>query len=216
MSGEDIFAARRLLRAQHGAALATLSQKLAGHPFATGVDYFTDYAAEPVFLISALAEHTKNLAADPRVSLLVQGASSDIQASPRLTLVGEATGVTETEAASLKTRYLRYFPEAATYFELDFFFCRIEPQHLRYVGGFGAARWIAPGDFLAKASGWQEAEDALITQFGSANTPLIGLDCDGFDLRDGNRIQRVDFAAPLEDPAQAVNALSAATKNLPG
>lgn len=206
--GEDILAARRLLRARHGAALATLSTKLAGHPFATAVDYFTDHAARPVFLISNLAEHTRNMAADPRVSLLVQGTASDVQASPRLTVVGEAGGVTEDEANALKSRYLRYFPEAANYFELDFFFCRVQPRQLRYVGGFGIARWIAPGDFLSVEDGWLQAEDGLLTRFSREG--LIGVDCDGFDLRAGQQIRRIDFAAPLESPAQAGDAVAAA------
>lgn len=144
----DILAACQLLRGQHSAALATLSHKLGGHPFVTGVDYVTDPSGRPVFLISALAEHSRNIAADPRVSLLVQGTAGDVQASPRLTLVGEAGRVGEEESAALKSLYLRHFPAAEQYFALDFFFCRIEPSQLRYIGGFGAARWIAPGDFL--------------------------------------------------------------------
>lgn len=211
MSGnEDILAARRLLRAQHGAALATLSHKLDGHPFATAVDYFTDHAARPVFLISNLAEHTRNMAADPRVSLLVQGAASDVQANPRLTVVGEAGGVAESEAEVLKVRYLRYFPEAANYFELDFFFCRIQPRQLRYVGGFGIARWIAPGDFLANENAWPQAEDDLLARF--SRDGLIGVDCDGFDLRVDQQIRRIDFAAPLGDPALAGDAVAGLLK----
>ncbi|MEN6585396.1 MAG: pyridoxamine 5'-phosphate oxidase family protein [Sulfuricella sp.] len=209
MSGsEDILAARRLLRSQHSAALATLSLKQAGHPFASGVDYFTDYAGRPVFLISSLAEHSKNITADPRISLLVQGASNDVQASPRLTVVGKASGVSAAEAAGLKARYLRYFPDAEQYFALDFFFCRLEPEQLRYVGGFGVARWIASGDFLAAESGWEAAESAATARFPT----LVGLDCDGFDLRSGKLPERRDFAAPLT-PDQAANALAALTES---
>jgi heme iron utilization protein len=206
----DILAARRLLRAQHTAALATVSLKLDGHPFATGVDYFTDHAGRPVFLISTLAEHTKNLAADRRASLLMQGAAADVQASPRLTLAGLAGGVTDAEEGMLKARYLRYFPEAAGYFDLDFSFCRIEPQHLRYVGGFGVARWIAPGDFLSTAEGWENAENELLARF--PEHPLVGMDCDGYDLREGNRLRRIDFALPFADPGQAFETVASALK----
>lgn len=209
-SHPEILAARRLLRAQHSAALATLSLKLAGHPFATGVDYFTDHAGRPVFLISGLAEHSKNIAADPRVSLLVQGAANDVQASPRLTVVGTASSVSDAETAGLKTRYLRYFPEAEQYFALDFFFCRLEPSQLRYVGGFGIARWIAPGDFLVAESTWAATERAATGHYPS----LAGLDCDGFELRIGNRLERHDFAAPLA-PEQVASALAAMIENTP-
>lgn len=195
----EILAARRLLRGQHSAALATLSSRLDGHPFATAVDYMTDHAGRPLFLISALAEHAKNIAADPRVSLLVQGKAGEAQASPRLTLAGKAARVADEQHAGLQRRYLRYFPEAEQYFTLDFFFCRIEPSALRYIGGFGAARWIAPGDFQVSGKDWQEAENNLIRQ----HTGLIGVDCDGYDLRRGKDIVRVDFAAPVTDPTQA-------------
>lgn len=196
----EILAARRLLRSQHSAALATLSSRLNGHPFATAVDYITDHAGRPVFLISALAEHAKNIAADPRVSLLVQGSAGEAQAGPRLTLAGKAARVADEQHAGLQQRYLRYFPEAEQYFALDFFFCRIEPSQLRYIGGFGAARWIAPGDFGVAGYGWQEAENALIRQ----HKGLVGVDCDGYDLRRGKDIVRVDFPAPIPDPAQIV------------
>ena len=204
MKHPEILAARRLLRSQHAAALATLSLKLAGHPFASGVDYFTDHAGRPVFLISSLAEHSKNIAADPRISLLVQGAANDVQASPRLTVAGQASSVSGAEAAGLKTRYLRYFPDSEQYFALDFFFCRLEPSHLRYVGGFGVARWIAPGDFLVGDSAWAATESAATGHYPA----LVGLDSDGFDLRIGSRLERRDFATPLT-PDQAPSALAA-------
>jgi hypothetical protein len=194
----EILAARRLLRGQHSAALATLSKRLDGHPFATAVDYMTDHAGQPVFLISSLAEHARNIIADPRVSLLVQGNASEAQASPRLTLTGKAARVADEQHAGLQQRYLRYFPEAEQYFKLDFYFCRIEPGQLRYIGGFGAARWIAPGDFAVSGNGWQVAENTLIEQ----HNELIGVDCDGYELRRGKDIVRVDFPAPIPDPAQ--------------
>jgi putative heme iron utilization protein len=209
-SHPEILAARRLLRSRHCAALATLSLKLAGHPFASGVDYFTDYAGRPIFLISSLAEHSKNIAADPRISLLAQGATNDVQASPRLTVAGTAVGVSSAEAAGLKTRYLRYFPEAEQYFALDFFFCRLEPVQLRYVGGFGVARWIAPGDFLVAESAWAATESAATERFPA----LAGLDCDGFDLRNGNQLERHDFSAPLA-PDQAASALATMIESPP-
>lgn len=199
-SHPEILAARRLLRSQHSAALATLSSRLGGHPFATAVDYLTDHRGCPVFLISALAEHAKNIAADARVSLLVQGHSSGTQACPRLTVAGKAERVAAREHDALRQRYLRYFPEAEQYFALDFFFCRIEPSHLRYIGGFGAARWIAPGDFEVSGSGWQEAENALLNK----HPELVGIDCDGYELHSAQGLVRVDFPAPISDPDDAI------------
>ena len=58
---------------------------------------FVTVAAEngdPIFLISGLAEHTKNLERDPRASLLVaEGGSADPLANGRVTMLGPCTRV---------------------------------------------------------------------------------------------------------------------------
>jgi putative heme iron utilization protein len=48
--------------------LATHSAILPGYPYATVVPYVPDETQRPVVCLSALAEHTKNLLADSRVS----------------------------------------------------------------------------------------------------------------------------------------------------
>ena len=63
--------ARRLLRAQASAALGTLTAE--GAPYASLVMMAADLDASPILLISGLAEHTKNILRDSRVSLLVDG-----------------------------------------------------------------------------------------------------------------------------------------------
>jgi hypothetical protein len=145
----EVEAARELLLGQRSAALATLSCKLGGHPFVSSVDYLADEKASVLILISQLAEHTKNIQADARVSLLIQSSPDNVQASPRLTLTGNAEAVPESAREAEKQRYLTCFPDAAAYFQLDFVLYRIQPLQLRYVGGPGVARWIAPGDFSA-------------------------------------------------------------------
>lgn len=144
----EIEAARALLMSQSSAALATLSAKMEGHPFVSSVDYLADERGEALILISQLAEHTRNIQADARVSLLVQDSPENVQASPRLTLIGLAEAVPAAEMAEEKRRYLSLFPDVEDYFALDFSLYRIRPLQLRYVGGFGVARWIAPGDLI--------------------------------------------------------------------
>jgi putative heme iron utilization protein len=64
-------AALQLLHGQHYATLATHSGQLAGYPYATVLPYVLDEQHRPLLLISALAEHTRNLLADGRCSLSV-------------------------------------------------------------------------------------------------------------------------------------------------
>src|SRR5262249_12971167 len=95
-------AARRLMRRQTHAALATrLADGSGGHPYASLVAVAFDLDASPLLLLSDLAQHTRNVASDPRVSLLFASTGADHLrpaptsgedplAAPRLSLVGEA------------------------------------------------------------------------------------------------------------------------------
>ena len=72
--------ARRYLRRHHHGVLSTLSKKLGGHPFGSLVPFVLDHVARPAILVSRLAEHTANIDAEPRVSLLVHADAADAQA----------------------------------------------------------------------------------------------------------------------------------------
>lgn len=61
--------ARRLLRHHHFGVLSTASQKFSGYPYGSFVDYVTDHMGRPVILISALAEHTRNIHHDAWAAL---------------------------------------------------------------------------------------------------------------------------------------------------
>src|ERR1700760_4577119 len=83
-------ASRTLAARARIGSLATVARDPAGHPFATLVAMAVDGAGRPLLFLSALAEHTKNLRADERASLLVwdAAASGDPLAAERVTLVG--------------------------------------------------------------------------------------------------------------------------------
>lgn len=216
--------ARRLLRAEHTGLLSTLSHKLGGYPFGSAVSCLTDHEARPMFLISRLAEHTLNIEQDPRASLLVHEQSNDVQAGERLTLVGEAVRIETT--AMLKARYLRFFPSAEQYFALDFGFYRLEPVTLRYIGGFGETRWIAPGDILPPQNSLAREEEAFLVRFnreqagdlqffcrtyygmGAGDAAMAGIDCDGFDILADGQLLRFDFPDTVINAAQAGAVLS--------
>lgn len=211
-------AARRFLRAQHAGTLATVSARLAGYPFGSVVPYALDFRARPVILISALAEHTRNLAADPRASLLVHAYEADVQAGPRLTLVGDAASLPQDDAAC--ARYLRRFPDAARLLALgDFSFRTIVPRALLFVQGFGRIDWIDADAFAPPADQLAGAEAEILDHLNAdhAETLLLycralagvdarearatGADCDGIDVRAGGRLLRFDFDAPAVDAA---------------
>lgn len=82
--------ALQFLRSTHSGVLATLSVKFAGYPFGSIAPFVLDHSGQPIILISTIAEHTQNIIANPKVSLLVFAGDDDLQANGRLTLMGEA------------------------------------------------------------------------------------------------------------------------------
>ena len=213
--------ARRYLRRQRYGILSTLSKKLDGYPFGSVVPFVTDHAARPIILISRLAEHTKNIAADPRVSLLVRDAADDPQESARLTVVADAQAVTE-DVEAIKARYLRHMPQAAQLLELgDFAFYALEPKMMRYIAGFGAIHWVSTEQFAPPANSLADCENEIVAHMNEdhhatlddycrhfrQSTPstvtMTGIDCDGFDLCADGQTLRLEFSQPVIDAESA-------------
>lgn len=205
--------ARRLLRACRSGALATLSVRLEGHPFASIVPFMTDYDGSPVLLVSRLAEHTKNMARDPRVSLMAHDPQTDVQAGARVTIAGASSRFDAPPA--LRARYVRLFPSAADLLTLDFDFHRIEPIAVRYIGGFGRIHWLETESFR-DASGIDAAIESewLARLNGSADFVAAGrraaaLDNDGIDVATAQGVVRLGFEESVQSPQDLPEALRA-------
>ena len=63
--------ARELVGSRGFGCLSTQSLRHPGFPFVSIAEYATGETGQPVFLLSGLAVHSKNLALDPRASLIV-------------------------------------------------------------------------------------------------------------------------------------------------
>ena len=208
--------ARCYLRARHHGVLSTLSQRIAGHPYGSVVPFVLDHEARPIILVSRLAEHTRNLEADARASLVVRDDGDEVQAGARLTLIGNAARI-ECDSA-LHARFLRYQPQAQQLLGLgDFSYWRITPLTLRFIAGFGAIRWVSEAEFAPplNALGQVEADIVAHMNAGLAGTlralcrgvpggevnevVMLGVDCDGFDVRAGGVRLRFDFPETATD-----------------
>lgn len=226
-------AARRYLRRHAAGVLSTLSARLGGYPFGSVTPFVTDHLARPVILVSRLAEHSRNLAADPRASLLVRDPAADAQSAPRLTLVADA--VPAGGATDVAARYLRYLPDAQRLLALgDFSFYLLEPVFVRHILGFGAIRSIAPASFAPPANRLAEVETDIVERMNRdratwlracwrratgcepRSVTMIGLDCDGFDLRADQRRLRLDFDCPVTDASGASEAVAALAQQADG
>ena len=231
--------ARKFLRSTRSGVLSTHSARAEGYPFGSVAPFVLDHDCQPIILISNIAEHTKNIIVNPKVSLLAFAGAEDLQANARLTLLGEAVKIFKDADADLRTRYLRYLPQAAGYFDMhDFSFYRIHIHQARYIGGFGRMSWLADTDLFSNIttveSTLAKQETAIIEHMNAdhadnllnyckhfhhveaTHATMLGIDCDGFDVNasveDAPTILRFDFEQQVYDAQSARSALVAMAK----
>ena len=222
---------RLLVRRARTAAMSTLARRT-GHPFGSLVTVACEADGSPIVLLSTLAAHSRNLAEDPRASLLfVEGTLGDPQQGGRVTLVGRLERVDDD--ATQRRRYLTRNPDAALYAGFgDFAFYRLELDDCHLVAGFGRAMRVRREDFLLDRSGAArllDQESRLIAGF--TETPdrvagwaaklgapagdwtVVGIDPEGLDLAttadEGRAFARLVLPAPASDPEELARALAA-------
>lgn len=147
------------MRAEPVATLST-GQGEEGWPYGSLVLTAVDHAARPILLISTLAEHTRNILRDNRVSLMFDGTTAyqERLTGPRVTVMGRAVKAEDVHA---KARFIARHPSAAMYAGFgDFAFYRVEPERAHIVAGFGKIDWVAPVDLLTDTSGAAELVEA--------------------------------------------------------
>jgi len=215
---EAIADAKRLMRLARTGALATLDAS-GGAPLGTLVGVASDFDGAPLFLMSTLSRHTRNLAHDPRASLLLTGRQErgDPLNHPRVTLNGR---VERCAAPRARARYLKRNPKAGLYAGFaDFAVFELRVEDVHFNGGFGRAAPLTPAEVLISREGEAaliEAEEQLLAEANALGAPAlaqlaghktarplwraIGLDAEGLDLAAGGRAARAQFAAPAHEP----------------
>ncbi len=144
----DAELSRTLIAAVRTAALATLGD--GGFPFGSLVSHALDATGRPLLLLSDLAEHTRNLAADPRASVMaVEAGDGDPLALARVTIVGRVAEVPDDERDAALGTYLETHPGAFYARFSDFRLYRLDVTSVRYVGGFGRMSWVGAEHYSA-------------------------------------------------------------------
>jgi len=224
---------RRLVR---GADRGVLSTRLAGGdgwPYGSLVMIGVDHDLSPILLLSDLAEHTKNLAADPRASLLIDGTlgHDDPLSAPRVALMGRIARIDDRSSA---TRYIAHHPASALYVGFaDFHFFRLTIERAHLVAGFGRIRWLEadqiqppwPVELVRDERKLIEGlnqDTGLVRRLavkGGAETDigwkLAGLDRDGLDLAQRGQRLRLWFERPAsttDDVLAAIDQLLRAAR----
>jgi putative heme iron utilization protein len=213
------FEARKLVRACQSGSLATTDRE-DGSPYVSLCAYASDFAGNLIFLLSDLADHTKNIAKESRVSFLCEQAShlSNPQAGPRVTLVGKVDKMDAEDASSIFTQI---HPSAKMYAGFgDFNFYRLTVEKAHYVGGFGKAVWINAADYLgdsAASLNFSKKQLELIRHLNAdfpdfpltcatkllkqrgKNWQVLRVDGDGVDLKLASRIVRYPFENEIKN-----------------
>ncbi|AWK86239.1 HugZ family protein [Azospirillum thermophilum] len=229
------------MRSVDRAALTTLQRpdgQGAGWPYPSLVLVALDHDAAPILLISGLADHTRNIAADPRVGLLFDATQGMVQplAGARVSVLGRAE---RTDDPRHRARFLNRHPDAAVYAGFgDFAVYRIAVERAHLVAGFGQIHWIASGDLLMPnvPLALAEAEPDILAHMNADHADAIalyatallglppsgpgaadpsaarwvmtGIDPEGCDLRHGAAVARVDFDQRVSDPHDARRVLA--------
>lgn len=220
--------AREMLLKEYRSVLSTQSKKWPGFPFGSVVPYCLDALGRPLILISRIAQHTHNLQADPRCSILIgERNAEDIQAAGRLTLLAEARQLVEAgqiEAAA--QRYYRYFPASSDYHRAhDFDFWVLQPVQWRYIGGFGDIHWLG-ADRVPLANPFAgEVETGMVEHMNKDHAEAIvhylqlaglaagegaelaGIDTEGFHIRVGAALHWLPFPAACGNAGEVRQAL---------
>ncbi len=222
---------RSLMRSLDRATLSTGMASGDGWPYGSLVMAAVDQDGSPLLLLSDLAEHTTNLKADPRVSLMFDGTAglAEPLTGARVSVLGQ---VEKIEDERMAERYLRHHPSARMFAEFkDFNFYRVCVERAHIVAGFGRIHWVEAADILSERMPDLEVAEADIVahmneDHADANQlyasvlcgrtgdgwAMTGCDPEGCDLRLDGDIARLDYDAPVRDADETRKALVSLVK----
>lgn len=218
--------ARTLFQSHCDGVLSTHSVDLPGYPFGSITPYCFNQDGQPVILISTIAQHTRNILANNKVSLIAYDPQvDDTQAAGRVTYIANAIQIDDDATAE---RYYRFYPNSRHFHKThDFNFYVLDFVRVRYIGGFGEIYWVEQADFVKVCPFSAEEEIGMVEHmnedhqdamnhycelFGIAhdanNLPqLVGVDGEGFYLRVAGRLYRIAFDQAVTNTTEVRAAL---------
>jgi putative heme iron utilization protein len=191
-----------------------------GDPYCSLVNVATAADGAPLLLISRLAVHTKNILADPRVSLMIdERKEGDPLQGARVMLMGMAAVTDDPQA---RQRYLTRQPEAEMFAGFaDFAFYRIALKGAHLVAGFGRIVDLEPQDVLTETGDAGEliaAEPDVLAHMNGDHADAcrlyatkllgapagdwrcVGCDPEGLELQLGRTALRLPFPQRVRSP----------------
>ncbi len=139
--------------------MSGMHHRRAGYPFGTLVDFASDGGGYPLFCLSPLAIHTRNVLEDPRTSLVVEMPGWAGLANARVTIFGEVYALPPDLQPAARAIFEakhnaagagggaggNWGSGAATFFRMH------RLSDIYFVGGFGTVSWVDPAEYAAAA-----------------------------------------------------------------
>lgn len=214
------------MRTVRQATLATLDVETGGGPYASLTLAACGHDGAPLLLLSDLARHSRNIAADGRVSLLFAKSTRDAIAQGRASVVGRAVPCDD---PVLRKRFLARHTTAQTFVQFaDFRLYRMDVDSVHFVGGFGNIHTLDRAEVMfdtAAAGELALAEPDIIAHMNADHSDsvnlyahnlvgrpgmdwkLTGVDPEGIDLGRNDADARLDFGEPIKSADEARAAL---------
>ncbi|XP_010929349.2 uncharacterized protein [Elaeis guineensis] len=229
-------AVRNLMEQARFAHLSTVMSRMhhrsAGYPFGSLVDFATDSVGHPIFSLSPLAIHTRNLLADPRCTLVVQIPGWSSLSNARVTIFGDTAPLPADQQEWAHKQYIAKHQQWSSQQWGNFYYYRMQNiSDIYFIGGFGTVQWVDVKEYEAlqpdkiAADGGEQnlkelnvifskpLKELLSTEVEIDDAALISIDSKGTDIRVRQgaqfNIQRLSFEVEhevetLEEAKQAL------------
>ncbi|KAJ4802029.1 Pyridoxamine 5'-phosphate oxidase family protein [Rhynchospora pubera] len=229
-------AVRNLMEQARFAHLCTTMSKMhhrrAGYPFGSLVDFAPDSMGHPIFSLSPLAIHTRNLLADPRCTLVVQIPGWSGLSNARVTIFGDVVPLPPDHQDWARQQYIAKHQQWASQQWGNFYYYRMQTiSDIYFIGGFGTVAWLDVKEYeaiqpdkIAAIGGEQNLKELnamfskplkelLSAEVEIDDAALISVDSKGTDIRVRQgaqfNIQRLSFEVDngvetLEDAKRAL------------
>ncbi|CAL8467835.1 g7373 [Coccomyxa elongata] len=149
-------AVRNLVQQAQFAHLCTvmsgMHHRRAGYPFGTLVDFAADEAGYPIFCLSPLAIHTRNIMEDPRCSLVVQMPGWTGLANARVTIFGDVYQLPQHLQEPARDIFLhkQATEKKNRWVSGNYMFFRMHRiSDIYFVGGFGTVQWVDVAEYVS-------------------------------------------------------------------
>ncbi|XP_038983995.1 uncharacterized protein LOC103707039 [Phoenix dactylifera] len=232
-------AVRNLMEQARFADLCTLMSRMhhhrAGYPFGSLVDFATDSMGHPIFSLSPLAIHTRNLLADSRCTVVIQIPGWSGLSNARVTIFGDIFPLPADKQEWARQQFKAKHQQWASQQWGNFYYYRMDNiSDIYFIGGFGTVAWVDVKEYeallpdkIAVDGGEQNLKELnamfskslkeiISTEMEIDDAAFISVDSKGTDIRVRQgaqfNIQRLSFK--VEHGVQTLDEAKAALQRI--